>query len=195
MDRNCRRRPLFKKQLRCVRRFYRSGDSGIDFIKDIEIADDNIWLATTNGAIVLDKITGAEKHRFDMNNGLPHNSVNKIMIGNDGKVYIGTESDRLFSIDKNFNIIQGNAIMYGSTLNKIVAFAQSSDGVLWAATKSNGVFRFMNDSITAINRSNDLMSNYCYGILADDENNIWIGHEKGFSRYNPRKGNGQGLWQ
>ncbi len=120
-----------------------------------------------------------------MNNGLPHNSINKILIGNDGKVYIGTETDRLFSIDKNFNIIQGNGIMYGSTLNKIVAFAQSSDGVLWAATKSNGVFRFMNDSITAINRSTILCQIIVTAYLPMHGNNIWIGHEKGFSRYDP----------
>jgi ligand-binding sensor domain-containing protein len=171
-----------------VRRFYRSGDSGADFIKDIEIENQNIWLATTNGVIVLDKNSGAEKQRFDINNGLPHNSINKILVGRDGKVYVGTESDRLFSIDRNFKIIQGNSIMYGSTLNKIHAFAQTTDGTVWAATKSNGVFRFINDSISALNRSNDLMSNYCYSILADADNNIWVGHEKGFSRFSTAKG-------
>jgi serine phosphatase RsbU (regulator of sigma subunit) len=171
-----------------VRRFYRSGDSGADFVKDIEIENTNIWLATTNGVIVLDKNNGAEKQRFDINNGLPHNSINKILVARDGNVYIGTESDRLFSIDKKYNIIQGSSIMYGSTLNKILSFAQSPDGVVWAATKSNGVFRFLNDSIQSVNISNDLMSNYCYSILADADNNVWVGHEKGFSRFNPEKG-------
>ena len=171
-----------------LRRFYRSGDSGADFIKDIEIENQNIWLATTNGVIVLDRKTGAETKRFDINNGLPHNSINKILVSKDGNVCIGTESDRMFSIDKNFNILQGSSIMYGSTLNKVVAFAQSRDGEIWAATQSNGVFRFMNDSIQPINRSNDLMSNYCYSILADADNNVWVGHEKGFSRFNPEKG-------
>ncbi len=171
-----------------VRRFFRSGDSGLDFIKDIEIENQNIWLATTNGVIVVDKISGTETRRFDINNGLPHNSINKILISGDGNVYIGTESERLFSIDSNFNIIQGNGIMYGSTINKILSFARSSDGEVWAATQSNGVFRFLNDSVFAINRSNDLMSNYCYSILADADNNIWVGHEKGFSRFNPEKG-------
>jgi ligand-binding sensor domain-containing protein len=171
-----------------VRRFYRSGDSGADYIKDIKIENQNIWLATTNGVIVVDKNRGTEKRKFDINNGLPHNSINKILVARNGNVYVGTESDRLFSIDKNFNIIQGSSIMYGSTLNKILSFAQSSDGVIWAATKSNGVFRFLNDSIQAINRANDLMSNYCYSILTDADNNVWIGHEKGFSRFNPEKG-------
>jgi serine phosphatase RsbU (regulator of sigma subunit) len=31
------------------------------------------------------------------------------------------------------------------------------------------------------------MSNYCYSIFADSENDIWIGHEQGFSRFNPSK--------
>jgi serine phosphatase RsbU (regulator of sigma subunit) len=31
------------------------------------------------------------------------------------------------------------------------------------------------------------MSNYCYSILADAENNIWVGHDKGFSRFDPNR--------
>ena len=171
-----------------VRLFYRSGDSGVDFIKDIEMDNQNIWLATTNGVIVLDRWSGKYKKRFDINNGLPHNSINKILIARDGKVYIGTESDRLYMIDRDFNIKAGDAIMYGSTINKILSFSQNSDGAIWAATKGNGIFECLNDSVSGINRSNDLMSNYCYSILADSENNIWIGHEKGFSRFIPKAG-------
>ena len=73
--------------------------------------------------------------------------------------------------------------MSGSTLNKILSFAQTNDGAIWAATKGNGIFEFLNDSIFPIDRSDDLMSNYAYSILADSENNIWIGHDKGFSRF------------
>jgi ligand-binding sensor domain-containing protein/serine phosphatase RsbU (regulator of sigma subunit) len=171
-----------------VRRFFRSGDSGIDFIKDIKIAGNDIWLATTNGVVVVDLVTAREKKRFDISNGLPHNSINSIMTGPDGLVYIGTECDRLYTIDKNYNVRQGSAIMAGSTINKVQSFARSTNGDIWAATKSNGLFRFRNDSVTVINRANALMSNYCFSILADDENNIWAGHEKGFSRYNPDKG-------
>lgn len=170
-----------------VRRFYRSGDSGADYIRDIEAGGQNIWLATTNGVIVLDRITGIQKQKFDINNGLPHNSINKILLTDVGKAYIGTESDRLYTVDSNFNIVQGNGIMYGSTINKVLAFAMNKKGTLWAATKSNGIFRFSNDSVSAINTSNDLMSNYCYSIFSDSENDIWIGHENGFSRYNPEK--------
>jgi ligand-binding sensor domain-containing protein/serine phosphatase RsbU (regulator of sigma subunit) len=169
-----------------VRRFYRSGDSGIDFIKDIGMDDRNIWLATTNGLIVLDRKSGEERKRFDINNGLPHNSINKIFTARDGNTYIATESDRLYKIDRDFNITSGTAIIHGSTINKILSFSQDRDGTIWAATKGNGIFECFNDSVCAITKSNELMSNYCYSILADSEDNIWIGHEKGFSRFNPK---------
>ncbi len=58
----------------------------------------NIWLATTNGVIVLDK-EGNIMKKFDINNGLPHNSINKILLTKEGAAYIGTESDKLYKID------------------------------------------------------------------------------------------------
>jgi len=170
-----------------VKRFYRSGDYGSDDIKDIEMDNRNIWLATTNGVIVLDK-EGNIKKKFDINNGLPHNSINKIFLTREGVAYIGTESDKLYKIDPLFNIKTLNVSMSGSNRNKILSFTQTSDGAIWAATEGNGIFKFLNDSITAITRSNDLMSNYCYSILADKDNNIWVGHIKAFSRINSYSG-------
>jgi ligand-binding sensor domain-containing protein/serine phosphatase RsbU (regulator of sigma subunit) len=170
-----------------IRRIYRSGDSGADDIKDIEMDNNYIWLATTNGVIVLDK-EGNTVKKFDINNGLPHNSINKILLTGDGGACIGTESDKLFRIDRAFKITSGNATMSGSTRNKILAFTQTADGVVWAATDGNGIFKFLNDSASSITTANDLMSNYCYSILADAENNLWVGHNKGFSRYSSSTG-------
>ena len=168
--------------------FRRSGDSGIDKINDIEMDDQNIWLATTNGVIVLDKRNKAEKGRFDINNGLPHNSIKKIFLDSIGNTYIGTESDRLYKIDHDLNISSSGGIMSGSTINKILSFSKGRKGVMWVATNGNGIFGCINDSVSAINDSNGLMSNYCYSILVDSRDNIWIGHVKGFSRFNPATG-------
>jgi ligand-binding sensor domain-containing protein/serine phosphatase RsbU (regulator of sigma subunit) len=171
-----------------VKRVYKSGDSGADDIKDIEMDNNYIWLATTNGVIVLDK-NGNKKETFDISNGLPHNSINKIFLANDGSAYIATESDKLFKIGSDFSISRGNAAMSGSARNKILSFTQTRAGILWAATDGNGIFEFSNDSIHVFTKANDLMSNYCYSILADSENNIWVGHNKGFSRFNSVTGN------
>ena len=107
-----------------VRRVYRSGDSGADDIKDIEMDKNNIWLATTNGVVVLDQ-NGNIKKTLNINNGLPHNSINKIFLTKTGDAYIGTESDKLYKIDSAYNISAGNASMSGSTRNKILSFTQT----------------------------------------------------------------------
>lgn len=163
-----------------VRRVYRSGDTGLDDIKDIEIDSKNIWLATTNGVVVLDK-AGNFKSKFDINNSLPHNSINKLLLSA-GSAYIGTESDKLYRIDERLMITKEDLSMTGSTRNKILSFSKAKDGSIWVATEGNGVFKFLNDSITPISRSNDLMSNFCYSILADGEGDVWVGHNKGISR-------------
>jgi ligand-binding sensor domain-containing protein len=106
-----------------VKQFYKSGDSGADDIKDIEMDATNIWLATTNGVIVLDKKGNIEK-KFDINNGLPHNSINKILLTREGVSYIGTESDKLYKIGRDFNISTEKAQMSGNTRNKILSFSQ-----------------------------------------------------------------------
>lgn len=170
-----------------VRKFYRSGDTGTDDIRDIQIDNKNIWLATTNGVIVLDK-EGNLRKKFDINNGLPHNSINKLLLTDDGAAYIGTETEKLYKIDSDFHISTSKPVMSGSTRNRILSLSRSGDGAIWVATDGNGIFKFLGDSVSAISRTNDLMSNYCYSILSDADNDIWVGHNKGFSRFNSTTG-------
>ncbi|MBK7131505.1 MAG: SpoIIE family protein phosphatase [Bacteroidales bacterium] len=172
-----------------VRLFHRSGDSGADNIKDIEVDGNNIWLATINGVFVLDIKTARVKGVFNNSDGvLPHNSINKILISSDGKAYIGTESEQLYMIDRQLNVSNSNGVLSGSVINKVLSFTEGKDGVIWASTNGNGIFGCKNDSVSPVDRTNGLMSNYCYSILADSKNNIWTGHEKGFSRFDPATG-------
>jgi ligand-binding sensor domain-containing protein/serine phosphatase RsbU (regulator of sigma subunit) len=164
-----------------VRQFYRSGDSGADRINDILVNSTGVWLASTNGVIVLDKTSGKKISGFSINDGLPHNSINRLA-EDAGNIYIGTESDRLYCIGSDFNIMSRPCIMNGSTINKILGFATAPDGALWTATNGNGIFICRNDSVITLNRSNGLLSNYCYSIFRDGKNNIWIGHAKGLSK-------------
>ena len=106
----------------------------------------------------------------------------------DGSGYIATESDRLFRIDPDSGIFASDAPMYGILLNKVIALTRDNNGIIWAATHGNGVFECYSDSVRLLSTANGLLSNYTYSILADKENNIWIGHERGISRYNQRTG-------
>ncbi len=171
-----------------ITQFYRSGDSGADYIGNIKIDGDRIWLATLNGVNIISKKTRLLLKNYNMNNGLTHNSINQILLMDDGSGYIGTETDKLYRIDPDSGIIVSDPVMYGTILNKIAGFAKDSKGTIWAATLGNGVFECFRDSVKSLNTTNGLLSNYTYCILADKEDNIWIGHERGFSIYNPVTG-------
>ena len=163
-----------------VKRFYRSGDSGSDEIRDIQMNEKYIWLATTNGVIILDRKQGSEIKRFGTSESLPHNFINKLFPDN-GEVYIATETDRFYKIERDLNLSIEGCPMTGSVKNSVESFSKDKTGTIWAATNGNGVFACNKDSIWSTGRSNGLFSNFCYSILADSKNRIWVGHEKGFS--------------
>ena len=169
--------------------FYRSGDTGADNIRNIKIDDRNIWLATINGLVVLDKDTGEFLTKFDISNGLPHSSINAILIDNNGRIIIGeNEGERLFYIDRNYEVRSVEGIMAGGSINRIQSISQGDDGIIWIATRGNGIFRFSADTVSAVYTVGEFSSNYDYSILADKDQNIWVGHDIGFSRYNPITG-------
>lgn len=171
-----------------TRLFHRSGDTGADYISGIAADGDNIWLSTLNGVIIISKKTRLPLKSFNMDNGLPHNSINQVLLDKNGRGYVATESEKLFWIDPDSGIFSSDAIMYGILLNKIQALSQGRDKVIWASTQGNGIFGVSGDSIRSVTVADGLLSNYTYSILADSMNNIWIGHERGFSRFNPASG-------
>ena len=171
-----------------ISQFYKSGDTGSDYINDIKQDGENLWLATLNGVNIISVRNRSLKIRYNMDNGLPHNSINQVFIAPDGSGYVATESDRLYSINPVNGIKSSQAVMYGTLLNKVLDITESNNGTIWTATQGNGVFEIRGDSVRSISTTGGLLSNYTYSILADRENNIWIGHERGISRYNPSTG-------
>ncbi len=163
--------------------YYRSGDTGSDYINDIKANSENIWLATLNGVDIISRKTRALRKSYDMDNGLPHNSINQILLNADGTAYVAVEGDKLYKINPDSGVTESVGVMHGRLLNKILSLTRDKSGNIWAATYGNGVFKCMADSVVSLTTADGLLSNYAYSILADRDNFIWIGHDRGFSRY------------
>lgn len=172
-----------KRMQGAVRSFYRSGNMGEDYIRNINSDNKYIWLATLNGIVVLDKTNGNVVRKLRIEDRLPHNSINQVFLKRDGHAIPATECDRLYDLDLSKGVTIGKAIMYGGSKNKVLCFTEDIDGGIWAGTSGNGIFYFKNDSVSRITTSNGLLSNYCYSILADANGTVWVGHERGFSKY------------
>ncbi|MBG0859070.1 MAG: SpoIIE family protein phosphatase, partial [Bacteroidales bacterium] len=168
--------------------YFRSEDSGENYIADVEADRNHIWLGTLNGVVILDRSSRSVKNSYSISNGLPHNSINQIFLTDEGKAAVATTSDKLYIIDPDSGIYSSNAVMYGTTMNEILSFSRDREGNFWAATSGNGIFKCFDDSVKSVSKADLLMSDYCYSILADSRNKIWIGHERGFSIYNQETG-------
>ncbi len=170
--------------------FYRNGNSSEDNVTDIEVDSKYVWLGTLNGVVILNKDNTGEKFkaRYSNYNGLPHNSIRKILLTPDGKAVIAMIADRLYTIDPEEGVIEGKAVMYGTTRNEIISLCQTSDGHLWASTKGNGIFEFYDDTLRSYSGTDLLMSDFCYSLIADTLNRIWIGHDGGFSVFDRNTG-------
>lgn len=168
--------------------FYRSGDTGADYINNIKTDGPDIWLATLNGVRIIDKVRRTLRESYNINNGLPHNYITQLHLTGKGTAVIATESERIVRIRIGEGIITDEAVMQGSTLNKITAVTEDKNGVIWAATAGNGIFRCYADSVVSVTTANGIFSNYCYSIFADTESNIWAGHERGISRLDQKSG-------
>ena len=170
---------LRKYKTGSIRRIFYSGNDLENSINYITGSGDKTWIATRYGVFLF--LEGIQKQHFTTSDGLPHNSINHIFLNKEGSAWISTISRQLFFISKEGQIRSSREIgSYGR--NEFNSIVQDQNNYFWAATYGSGVFYFANDSIYNIRVSNGLKSDYCYSILCDEKNNIWVGHRKGFSK-------------
>ncbi|TFH25970.1 MAG: hypothetical protein E4H10_08385, partial [Bacteroidia bacterium] len=150
-------------------------------INAIDGHGDSLFVATLDGVYTLNPATGRRTFK-NTTNGLPHNNINDILVDGQGVAWIATTTSGLWSMnsEKQF-LIEGKPKIEFKTLE------EGEDGVIWAGTFGDGVFRFdLNDeTLSHFGVENGLHSAYTYAIAADPMGNIWVGHRMGLSRIYP----------
>lgn len=160
-------------------------DNLSDKINSIVGYDNILFIATKNGIFKLNYEKKITTH-FTTENGLTHNNINQLFLDKNKNVWIGTHSNFLSYINKNDEL--KNILIYkGNELINITGIIQDSKNITWVSTLGNGVFIVKDDSIRILSTQNGLKSNYCYSIITDGSDNIWIGHRQGLSRIKPEK--------
>ena len=153
-------------------------------INAIDGNGDSIFVATYNGVYTLNMETGRRTY-FSTANGLPHNKVNDILVDEDGTAWIATITSGLVGIRPDGEIVQ--VVLEGRPKQEFVALAQDGQGVIWAGTSGDGVFKFNNDSLQWYSEAEGLMNDYTYAIGIDPKGYVWIGHRQGLSRIDPAR--------
>jgi len=149
-------------------------------ITNITGKEGQLWIGTQKGLFSINSVTN-KIHLYSINQGgLPHNFINCLYLDSKNKLWVSTLGNMLaFIMDEKVNKTPVNARSGILTLGPIT---EDKDSRIWIGTKGSGVFLIESDSIANLTAREGLLSSYCYSIICDDNNNIWIGHKGGLSR-------------
>jgi ligand-binding sensor domain-containing protein len=141
-----------------------------------------IWVATKNGVFKLQH-NGKIIAHYTTQEGLTHNNINNIYLDDGNTLWVSAHSNYLSSITETGEI-KNKKIYKGADLINITSVMRDKKNNFWIATMGNGVFKMKNntDTLETFNVKNGLKSNYCYSLIDDGANNIWVGHQMGLSR-------------
>ncbi len=154
------------------------GDALSNMINKIAIDNDTIWAATNGGIIKLHKNLISVTNTT---NGLKHNVVNDLCFNKTkDKLYFASSITNMVSFIQKDSVIS-TPIGSAYDLYEFISVDIDENGSLWLATTDYGIIRW--DSLVAVKLSPDmgLKSNYCYNIIVDNQNNIWVSHRGGLS--------------
>jgi len=172
-----------------LRSFFRAANPGSNRINSIDADSKYIWLATLDGLLVVNRSDGTLKKNFTTTDMLPHNKILEVVVTSEGEALVATESDKLCYVKVGEGVRNGNIEMTGFTRNTIQSISISDyDKSISVGTLGNGLYRFKGDTLFNVTSQEGLMSNYVYSVLAAPDGRIWVGHEKGFSIWDPRSG-------
>lgn len=121
-----------------------------------------------------------------------------ILVDREGRVWVGAGDDFVLCRDGNdwrpYRIPRHLARSFVSSL------AEQPDGTVWAGSTSEGLFKFKDRKMTAVNAASGLSDNSVESLLADRDGNLWAGTDTGLNllrkrdlfAYDQRQGLGYG---
>ncbi len=149
--------------------------------KIYEAPNDHLWLCTRNrGLVLFDKKNGIVHRYNSANSNLTTNNIRTIERYNDSVYWIGTEQDGLFSLNmKTKKIDQVKAIP-----DKIKSLYQGNEK-LWIGTNGNGLKSYepATGQVHQYTIEDGLPNNVIYGILPDEQNNLWLSSNRGITKF------------
>jgi ligand-binding sensor domain-containing protein len=145
-------------------------------INDLAVTDDQIFLATAWGLFIINNVTKEIEH-FTTLRGLPHNSINFVYVDEEGKVWLGPKSSGICSIDS--ANIEIHKLSHAPI--DVSGMTKDQDGNWWLSTIGKGILKYDHDTLISIGITEGLTKNYCYDIVCDKNNQLWVCHWPGLS--------------
>ena len=169
------------------RKIYISSGTLENSINALEFNEPFLWIATGKGVCKVDTRSGARTWFTISDGGLPHNTVNHLLLDRGGKVWLSTKSNTISYIEN--NTVTRLVMPAVGRVSNIQSITRDMEGNMWVGTDGNGVFKLEGDSAINYTTDDGLSSKYCKSLVGDDINYMWVGHKEGLSRIGLSDGN------
>jgi len=160
----------------------------------LEDASGILWIGTDKGLNKLDTRKDVFMHYENFpgkDGGLSNILVNAIYEDRSNGLWIGTVGGlNLLRRDTGSFLHWKNEPENPDSLtsDKVSSFWEDKSGILWVGTWGGGLNRFdrRKGTFTHYLEKDGLPNEYIYGILGDDEGNLWMSTNKGISKFDPK---------
>ena len=151
----------------------------------------NIWLATENGLLKLNKGT-SKLYYQDKNNpkSISNSICYSLEIDLDSNLWIGTLNGLNKLVDEKngeFEHFYESNTSKGLPNNSVLTIQLCDSNNLWIGTESGLAFyNSLNEEFTHYTVKDGLLNDYVYSVFEDSEKRIWFSTNRGVTRLNPR---------
>jgi ligand-binding sensor domain-containing protein len=142
----------------------------------------SLWFATAGGGII--RFDGYNFVSFRQEDGLVNDFVRVITEDRKGNLWIGTEKGVCIYDGRSFKVLDQPT---GPGKRVIKTILEDRDQNIWIGTENGGLYKFRNNRFEKFSSSGGLPDNTINCVFLSEENELWIGTNKGASRYKNRR--------
>lgn len=154
----------------------------------------DIWVLTPYKLFHFDRAKDSfTGYLYNTTTDLPFDNYADICEDTTGSLWIGTihgllRFDRQNGTFKRYQHDPQNSASLSHNVVRTVVRDPSEPNVLWLGTAGGGLNRFdtQTETFSVLSEKDGLPNNVVYGILVDDEGNLWMSTNQGICRFNPR---------
>jgi len=136
----------------------------------------NIIIGTTDGLYIYHP-KSSKVALLTTVEGLLHNNIQHIYIDSKNRMWLSSHGSVPYYIkNEEFTVFKN---VQNSFINCVT---EDNAGLIWIATESDGVLCYDGSDFKKYKTDEGLLSNFCYFVMADANNTIWVGHKSGLSK-------------
>ena len=156
-------------------------------INSLNSDEKNIYACTSAGLYAINS-QDLKYQLLNTQSGLMHNNVKYVFIDSKKHMWVCSQGSLIYYVDNLQDVKMFDDVQDLRNFN-IQTICEDRDKNVWISSLGDGVFKYNGKKFENFNVTKGLKSAYCYGIVADYKNGIWVAHANALSYKNKNKKN------